>query len=153
MGGTLASAEIHSGVCGFTTVVEATAVKRREVQISIQSGCPHIQMMAESLTVVDPYQEISCRQQVSSIISAGLKHCVHAACPVPVGMVKAVEVAAKLALPRDVVIHVFVSAVAYTGMPLTAGNCSARVNGSCYLRWRTLGRLSDSNLPQHEPAL
>jgi hypothetical protein len=102
----LATAQIYSGVCGFTTTVKATADKRREVQLSIQSGCPHIQELAESLAGVDPYKELSCRQEITSILSAGLKHCVHAACPVPVGIVKAVEVAAKLALPRDVAIHI-----------------------------------------------
>lgn len=32
----------------------------------------------------------------------GHKHCARAACPVPVGIVKAVEIEAKLALPTDV---------------------------------------------------
>lgn len=102
----MARAEIHAGICGFTTIVTATANGRREVSVSIQSGCPHVQELAASLTVVDPYKEISCQKQITSIMSEGLRHCVHAACPVPVGIVKAVEVAAKLALPRDVTIHI-----------------------------------------------
>jgi hypothetical protein len=32
----------------------------------------------------------------------GAKHCTHAACPVPVGIIKAVEVETGLALPADV---------------------------------------------------
>ena len=32
----------------------------------------------------------------------GVEHCFHSACPVPVGIIKAVEVAAGLALPADV---------------------------------------------------
>jgi hypothetical protein len=34
------------------------------------------------------------------------KHCKHAACPVPSGIVKAVEVASGLALPKDASIKV-----------------------------------------------
>jgi hypothetical protein len=36
----------------------------------------------------------------------GLKHCFHAACPVPVGIIKAIEVEAKLALPKDVLMKI-----------------------------------------------
>jgi hypothetical protein len=104
--GSLAIAEICAGVCGFKAVVKATAEKRREVRIAIESDCPHIQTLAASLQTVDVFQEISCRQGITSILSAGQKHCAHAACPVPVGIVKAVEVAAKLALPRDVIIKI-----------------------------------------------
>ena len=35
-------------------------------------------------------------------LEMGIKYCTHAACPVPVGIIKAVEVEAKLALPADV---------------------------------------------------
>ena len=35
----------------------------------------------------------------------GIKHCTHAACPVPVSIIKAVEVEAGLALPTDVTIQ------------------------------------------------
>jgi hypothetical protein len=34
------------------------------------------------------------------------KHCKHAACPVPSGIIKAVEVASGLALPKDASIQV-----------------------------------------------
>jgi hypothetical protein len=34
----------------------------------------------------------------------GRQHCPHAACPVPVGIIKAIEVEAELAIPADVTI-------------------------------------------------
>jgi hypothetical protein len=55
---------------------------------------------------VQPFQEISSRRAVPQTLQMGLKHCIHAACPVPVGIIKAVEVEAKLALPREVIIKV-----------------------------------------------
>jgi len=36
----------------------------------------------------------------------GAEFCTHAACPVPVGIIKAVEVASGLALPKDVKIEI-----------------------------------------------
>ena len=60
--------------------------------------------MAEELTQVDPYQEISFKRAMPVIHQAGHKHCTHAACPVPVSIVKAVEIEAGLALPTDVTI-------------------------------------------------
>jgi hypothetical protein len=60
--------------------------------------------MAEELTQVNPYQEISFKRKLPIIHEAGIKHCTHAACPVPVSIVKAVEIEAGLALPTDVVI-------------------------------------------------
>jgi hypothetical protein len=38
------------------------------------------------------------------IHEAGVRHCTHAACPVPVSIVKAVEIEAGFALPTDVTI-------------------------------------------------
>lgn len=105
-GGELAIAEIQAGACGFITVVKATAIDKRTVELSIESACPHVQKLAESLKVVDAYKELSCRQGATAIIAAGLQHCTHAACPVPCGIVKAVEVAAGLAVASDVAIHI-----------------------------------------------
>ena len=60
--------------------------------------------MAHELTEVNPYQEISFRRNTPQILQMGAKFCTHAACPVPVGIIKAVEVEAGMALPMDVTI-------------------------------------------------
>lgn len=104
----LATAEIQSGICGFTTVVEATA-DGRVVNLDIKSDCKAIQKLAEDLKQVDPFQEISFRRSVPQVIQMGMQHCSHAACPVPVGIIKAIEVEANLALPADVSIKLFKS--------------------------------------------
>jgi hypothetical protein len=72
----------------------------------INSDCKSIQKLAEDLKQVDPYQEISFRQSTPQTIQLSMQHCPHAACPVPVGIIKAVEVEAKLAVPADVSIKV-----------------------------------------------
>ena len=99
----MAKAQVMAGNCGFTTQIEAT-MNGNTCQLRIISECKAIERMAEELTQVDPYQEISFKRSVPLIHQAGLKHCTHAACPVPVSIVKAVEIEAGLALPTDVTI-------------------------------------------------
>jgi len=71
-------------------------------KLVISSDCKDIQKLAEDLKQVNPFQEISFRQSIPQTIQLGMQHCSHAACPVPVGIIKAIEVEAKLALPSDV---------------------------------------------------
>jgi hypothetical protein len=101
----MAKAEIDAGICGFHATVEART-NEDMVDLTIHSNCPAIQKLAAELTQVNPYKEISSRRVVPTILQAGLKYCTHAACPVPVGIIKAVEVEAGLALPQDAVIKV-----------------------------------------------
>jgi hypothetical protein len=101
----LSKAEIHSGVCGFTTVVEAKT-DGEKVNLTITSDCQAIQRLGKELTQVNPFQEISARRAVPQTLQMGMKFCTHTACPVPVGIIKAVEVEAGLALPADVSIKI-----------------------------------------------
>jgi len=96
----LAKAEIVSGVCGFSATVEARMEGRRCV-LDIQSDCKAIQNLAAELTEVDPFQEISFRGKGPRTLALGARYCYHPACPVPVGIIKAIEVAAGLALPKE----------------------------------------------------
>ena len=99
----MARAEIFAGNCGYNTEVEAT-MDGRLCKLNITSECPAIEKMAAELTEVDPYKEISFKRAMPKIHEVGHKYCTHAACPVPVGIVKAMEIEAKLALPTDVTI-------------------------------------------------
>ncbi|MBT3189306.1 MAG: hypothetical protein HN736_18820 [Anaerolineae bacterium] len=99
----MAKAEIFAGDCGYNTEVEAT-MDESVCKLSISSECPHIIKMAAEIPEVEPYGEISFRRAMPKIHEAGHKYCTHASCPVPVGIIKAVEVEAGLALPTNPVI-------------------------------------------------
>ncbi|MEJ2210719.1 MAG: hypothetical protein P8129_17000 [Anaerolineae bacterium] len=101
----MAKAEIHSGICGFTTRVKARQ-EGRNVVLEIESDCDAIQRLAEELTEVEPFGEITFRGEGPRTLKAGAKYCHHPACPVPVGIIKAIEVEAGLALPADATITV-----------------------------------------------
>jgi len=96
----VATAEISSGICGFSATVK-TQTEGRKVKVSIESECQAIQNLAAELTEVDPFQEITFRGSGPRSLELGAKHCYHTACPVPVGIIKAVEIEAGLALPKD----------------------------------------------------
>ena len=97
----MTSAEICAGICGFTTIVEAAMDGQRRVLLSIESQCEKVQSLAVELTQVDPFQEITRRGDGPLTLRLAAKHLSHTACPVPAGIIKAVEVAAGLALPTD----------------------------------------------------
>ncbi len=100
----MARAEIHSGVCGMITTVDAQQTEDGQVSLNIQSDCKAIGRLAEQLKEVDPFREFTFRGKGPLILELSAKYCSHAACPVGAGIIKAVEVAAGLALPADATI-------------------------------------------------
>jgi hypothetical protein len=101
----MARAEIFAGACGFTTNVEAR-MEGKVCNLQIESDCAAIRRLAEQIPQVEPFKEISRRGEGPLILSQGYKYCSHTACPVPSGIIKAVEVAAGLNLPVDASIKV-----------------------------------------------
>jgi hypothetical protein len=99
----MAKAEIHPGNCGFTTTVTVTK-DGDNCKLSISSECKAIQKLAQELTEVNPYQEMSFRRNTPVILQMGAKYCTHSACPVPIGIIKAVELEMGMTLPMDVII-------------------------------------------------
>ncbi|MFA4965881.1 MAG: hypothetical protein WC709_09655 [Thermoleophilia bacterium] len=98
----MASAEIDSGICGFCTTVRTTgAGDGRTVRLEFETDCGHVQKLAECLTEVDAYREISYRGEGPLTLRLAAEHLVHPACPVPSGIIKAIEVEAELAFPKD----------------------------------------------------
>jgi hypothetical protein len=96
----MASAEIESGICGFCTTVR-TKAEGRTVRVELESDCGYVEKLAEQLTEVDPFREISYRGEGPVTLKLAAEHLVHPACPVPAGIIKAIEVEAGLALPKD----------------------------------------------------
>ena len=99
----MSKAEVMAGNCGYNTQIEAK-MDGMTCTLQITSECKAIEKMAAEFKEVNPYQEISFKRSLPVIHEMGIKHCTHAACPVPVSIVKAVEIEAGLALPEDVTI-------------------------------------------------
>ena len=93
---------ITPGPCRFTTIVDAEQTDSGKAGIKIQTDCTFYKPIEEELTEVDAYSEVFGKLGEGEIYSVCRKYCKHAACPVPSGIIKAVEATFKLALPTDV---------------------------------------------------
>ncbi|MQL53883.1 hypothetical protein GFC01_16795 [Desulfofundulus thermobenzoicus] len=106
----MARVEIYGGICGFNTTVQVAGAGGRKVKITLESECPNWQKAAEYLREylkeVDAYKEVFGKLHESETYRLYAPFIPHPACLVPAGIVKAIEVAAGLALPRDGVVKV-----------------------------------------------
>ena len=100
------SVDIDPGVCGLLTTAKVRSQDMQKATVEIQSACPDIQAMAEELGEVDGYREAFNKVGDSPIYELARKHCKHAACPVPMAIVKGVEAAIGAALPKDVQVRI-----------------------------------------------
>ena len=105
----IARVDIDAGICGFQTTARVTSPDGQDVSFDVQSGCEKIRKLGEELKAkgaIDAYQEISPAVEgvVMRTVRATLKGCC-SGCAVPAGLFKAMQVAAGLALPKDVAIR------------------------------------------------
>lgn len=102
----MAKAEIDPGICGFHTTCIATKNADGTINLSIKSGCKAVLKLADQFETVEPMKEVFFRKSVPGILAAAPQCLSHPACPVPSGILKAIEVEAGFALPKDVQIKV-----------------------------------------------
>lgn len=91
---------INPGACGFVAVVEVKKQKDKDFSLAITSQCQMVQKMAEELkelTMMDAFKRLSD----NPVYKKAAVYLRHAACPVPSGILKALEVEAGLNLPKD----------------------------------------------------
>ena len=100
----MAKAEICAGICGFNTTVIARKDEEGTVHLDIQSDCKGVMKFADQLKEVDPLREFTWRRGGPITLQVAPQCLSHPACPVPSGVIKAIEVEAGLALPADVTI-------------------------------------------------
>ncbi len=97
---------VNPGVCGFDCQVLAERSDKRNARIKItESDCTMIQKLAENLQDIS-LQNLFVPLTKNLIFIAAEKAGCHLACPVPVAVVKASEVALGLAVPKDVSIRI-----------------------------------------------
>jgi hypothetical protein len=95
---------VNPGVCGFTTTITTNKQPKRRVAISITSDCKLVSLLADSLKETGAF-EIMKPMQECEVFEKASKCPLHLTCLVPIGILKAIEAEAELALPRDAGIH------------------------------------------------
>jgi hypothetical protein len=95
---------VNPGVCGFISTIEVERVDKRTVRIVIVTDCEMVAELGKSIAEVGIWDVM--KLFTDSEVYQGASNCgMHAACPVPSAIIKAAEVEAGMALPRDAVIH------------------------------------------------
>jgi len=92
---------VTSGICGFSTTVTAEMQEGgKEITVKLESGCEMITAMDRGLEPLDKMC-VFTGFLTNPVYKAAAKHLKHTACPVPSGIIKALEVEAGFCLPRD----------------------------------------------------
>lgn len=98
--------KVNPGVCGLNTMIKVDSEDMQNAVIEIITECPNIKPMEQELKEVDGYEECFSKLGDSRVYELAKKYCKHAACPVPSAIIKGIEVACGLALPKDVDIKI-----------------------------------------------
>ena len=93
---------VKSGVCGFISTVEADKVADERVKVVITSSCKMVTEMSKSLPEI-AQSEIFAPHIDTEVYKCASRCKLHTTCPVPMAVLKSIEAALELALPRDVV--------------------------------------------------
>ena len=97
---------VNSGICGFNTEIKVKSEDMQKAVIEIKTECPNLKPMEHEVNEVDGFGECFSRIGTSPIYETARKYCKHPACPVPIAIIKGIEVACGLALPKDVTIKI-----------------------------------------------
>ena len=94
---------INPGACGMQVTVEVEKKEGKVFSLRITTECEMVQKLGKEipeLTMMDAFKKL----QDNPVYRKGATCLRHVACPVPSGILKALEVEAGLNLPRDVTI-------------------------------------------------
>ena len=95
--------KINAGVCGYIALVSVEKDSSKNLHISVETECEMVRKLVAEIAELDfraPFSAI-LHNPVYRAASANLKH---PACPVPSGILKAIEVECGVCLPRPVTI-------------------------------------------------
>ena len=101
-----ANVEVDAGICGFKTFACVSSEDDQHVAFDVESDCEKIAALGAALEekgLIDAYREISpaAESVLMQTIRSVLTGCC-AGCAVPAGLFKAMQVAAGVALPKDI---------------------------------------------------
>jgi len=103
----MVNVEITGGICGFTTQVFAEDKTGYKASFRLESDCPNWKRVDAILggkelnMMTELFKDKKTGTLNSQVLDISLKTIPHVSCPVISGILKALEVSAGLALPKD----------------------------------------------------
>ena len=102
----MAQITVDAGICGFTTRIQTSTADRQTVKFSYESDCPHVNKAKAELTAVDAFAELFKKPHETNVYQVLSRHLPHVTCPLYSGFLKAIEVTAGMALPKNAAISI-----------------------------------------------
>ncbi len=97
---------VDPGICGLKSKITVESADMMSASVSIESDCPDITKLGENIGEIDSMKDVFAKIGDSSVYQRGKEFCSHGTCPVPMAILKGVEAACGLALPKDVVVEI-----------------------------------------------
>ncbi len=94
---------VNSGACGFTVTVTAKKSRDKKIHLTIETECEMVKKMAEEIPELD-MMSVFTRLFDNPVYRSAAKNIRHVTCPVPGGILKAMEAESGFAVPKDVTI-------------------------------------------------
>jgi hypothetical protein len=95
-------ATVQCGACGFQARIEVVREGRTKVRTRITSGCEAVLQWAETIETVDWRKPLGEVPEAEGFWRSAFQQLRHRSCPVPMAVLKSIEVEIGAALPVDV---------------------------------------------------
>ncbi len=95
---------VNAGACGYKAVLITEQMENKRVRIRIISACRMLQLFNERLQVVDWTKGVFDRFCDSLVYKTAHGTITHIDCPIPMAVIKAIQVEISGAVPKDVVL-------------------------------------------------
>ena len=92
--------KVEPGACGFVTVVRVRKKDKTTYTVTFESDCEMVQKLAKELPELN-FNDAFKRMTDNPVFVKGAACLRHAACPVPCGVLKALEVEAGLSVRKN----------------------------------------------------
>lgn len=94
---------VQAGACGFSANISAEKGPGKVISVTIETDCEMVRKMAAEINTTDRFAPLA-GFMTNPVYQAAAKHLKHAACPVPSGILKAIEKEAGLNVAKDATI-------------------------------------------------
>ena len=99
-------AKVYAGACGFTAVIKVEKISKMKVRIHLITACQDLRKLNDDFTEVDCSTGVFGSLTDSYIYKAASKRLKNSDCPVPCGIIKAIQVELGGAIPKEVSIRI-----------------------------------------------
>jgi hypothetical protein len=98
--------KVNPGICGLCSTIKCDSDDMQEVKLDFKTDCPSLKPLEQELDTVDGYEICFAKLGDGLVYELCHGYCKHPGCPVPAALIKGIEVACGLALPKDAEIKI-----------------------------------------------